>query len=182
MSNGESSVYSHELKFYRNYCASKSTCIALIVFSLLYILLFSLNWLTYENQKLIVCVDSITEIWWCATSILAICYSIFYAKTLKSIKYFKIQKELATIFKLSTGILIVTWVTFCFVIVCFGCAGNLIPLWVYEQKNSSMVIYSLMLCIVIFLLGLSSIGLSKYIKCGKKYEIFSEYKLIKKGE
>lgn len=182
MSNEKILVYSHELKFYRNYCASKNTCIPLIIFSSLYILFFSSNWLTYENYALINCVSWITQIWLYATHILAICYTVFYAKTINSMKYFKIQKELTTIFKLSTAILVVVWITLCFALVCFVCAGDLMPWWMYAQTISDIAIYSLMLCIVIFLLSLSSIGLSKYLKYGKKYEIFSQYKRIKKGE
>lgn len=195
MSNGKSSVYSHELKFYRNYCASRSTCIALIILSSMYVLLTIFNAVScgdYDfRQRVDIYVLLLGIFWSCGMVALAICYTVFYSKTVKCIKYFKIKKELSGIFKLSTWMLLITWFSVVFSIPLYFLISVVCLLCADPDQSDKFVNFFIFTCFGlggigggfdISLIVLSSVGLSKYSTYGKKYEIFSQYKLIKKGE
>lgn len=177
MSNKKSKVNNCLFEFYGNYCASKNTCIVLITFSSVYILLCCFcNSFPRPNEF----TNIASVIWLLGIFVLTIFYSIFYSKVVYYTKRFKIQKELAIIFKMSTTILVFIWICFCFNFICMELPNITIPLLKHYSDTCSKALFILLLIIVISLLLLSSVGLWTYIKYGKKYEIFSEYKLIKK--
>lgn len=178
MSNKKSIVNYHVLEFYKNYCASKSTCIALIVFSSLW-LMFFWSILNFPDRQYIGFLQAMSPFVIIVHAVLSICYTVFYSKVVDYIKRFKIQKELSVILKMSTTILTFTWICFCWA--CPICIVLLV-LPEYILYAHQTIIFSLLFIILMPLLPLSSVGLWTYIKYGKKYEIFSEYKLIKKGE
>ena len=195
MNDKKSLVSSYELKFYRNYCASRSTCTALIIFSSMYVLLTLFNTGTCGGWDLRERVDMylwfLGGFWSCGMFALAICYTVFYTKIVRCIKYFKIKKELSGIFKLSTSILIITWFSIVFSIPLYFLISVTVYISYDPYQNYSVAGFFLCICFCfgaigcgfdISLIVLSSVGLSKYSTYGKKYEIFSQYKLIMKGK
>lgn len=181
MTNKDIEIHLHKLKFYRNYCASRTSCILMIIFSPISILFLLFNALFGWDIYLI---SLSTNYLLKGMIALAICYTVFYAKTVSSMKYFKIKEQLSTIYKISTAILVVMWVTLVFEIPTYFLSdkvGRMAFMYEFNELITGFFIAFITIsgCLSLSLIVLSSVGLSKYSTYGKEYEIFSEYKQIK---